>query len=129
MFLSLCYTALQWILQLAVLRGRSNEFKDLEVIVLRHELAILRRRTRRGRCRGRTGSASRPPAESCHGRNGAPSSSRRRRCSGGIDVWLRSGGRSHDELGVGRFDGTFARWSFGSRARIRTGAIQGSSAN
>ena len=46
-FLSLCYTALQWILQLAVLRGQSNEFKDLEIIVLRHELAILRRRTRR----------------------------------------------------------------------------------
>jgi hypothetical protein len=34
-------------LRLAVLRGRSNEFKDLEIIVLRHELAILRRRTRR----------------------------------------------------------------------------------
>jgi hypothetical protein len=34
-------------LQLALLRTRSNEFKDLEIVVLRHELAILRRRTRR----------------------------------------------------------------------------------
>ena len=47
MLLSLCYTVLQWILQLAALRFRSNEFKDLEIVVLRHELAILRRRTRR----------------------------------------------------------------------------------
>jgi hypothetical protein len=34
-------------LQLAVLRGRLNGFKDLEIVVLRHELAILRRGTRR----------------------------------------------------------------------------------
>ena len=47
MFLSLCYVVLRRILQLAVLHGRSNDFKDLEIVVLRHELAILRRRTRR----------------------------------------------------------------------------------
>jgi hypothetical protein len=35
------------VLQLAALRVRSNEFKDLEIVVLRHELAILRRRVRR----------------------------------------------------------------------------------
>jgi len=46
-FFSLCYTALRWMLQLMVLRSRSNEFKDLEIVVLRHELAILRRRIRR----------------------------------------------------------------------------------
>jgi transposase InsO family protein len=46
-FFSLCYAALRWLLQLAVLRVRSNEFKDLEIVVLRHELAILRRRSRR----------------------------------------------------------------------------------
>jgi putative transposase len=44
--LSLCYVVLQRILQLAALRFRSNEFKELEIVVLRHELAILRRRTR-----------------------------------------------------------------------------------
>jgi putative transposase len=46
-FLSLCYVVLRRVLQLAVLRCRSNEFKELEIVVLRHELAILRRRTRR----------------------------------------------------------------------------------
>ena len=47
MFFSLCYVALQWILQLVVLRVRSKDFKDLEIVVLRHELVILRRRSRR----------------------------------------------------------------------------------
>jgi hypothetical protein len=46
-FLWLCYAALRWILQLAALRVRSNEFKDLEIVVPRHELAVLRRRARR----------------------------------------------------------------------------------
>jgi putative transposase len=38
---------LRGVLQLAARRFRSNDFKDLEIVVLRHELAILRRRTRR----------------------------------------------------------------------------------
>jgi hypothetical protein len=45
-FLSLCYVVLRRVLQLAALRFRSNDHK-LEIVVLRHELAILRRRTRR----------------------------------------------------------------------------------
>src|SRR5258706_16322091 len=46
-------SAAQWrirhrqVLQLAVWRLRSNYLKELEIVVLRHELAILRRRTRR----------------------------------------------------------------------------------
>jgi putative transposase len=43
-FLSLCYTVVRWVGRLAVLRFRSNDFKDLEILVLRHELRILRRR-------------------------------------------------------------------------------------
>jgi hypothetical protein len=46
-FLSLCYVVLRWVLQLATLRLRSNECQELEIVVLRHELGILRRRTRR----------------------------------------------------------------------------------
>jgi putative transposase len=45
-FFSLCYVVLR-ILLLAALRTRSDDFKDLEIVVLRHELAILRRRTHR----------------------------------------------------------------------------------
>ena len=47
MLFSLCSAALRWMLELAVLRVRSNQVKDLEIVVLRHELAILRRRSRR----------------------------------------------------------------------------------
>ena len=47
MFLSLCYVVFRWVLQLATLRLRSNDCQALEIVVLRHELAILRRRTRR----------------------------------------------------------------------------------
>jgi hypothetical protein len=44
--LSVCYVGLQRVLQLVVLRFCSREFKELEIVVLRHELAILRRRGR-----------------------------------------------------------------------------------
>ena len=40
---SLCYLVLRRLLQLAALRFRSEEFKELEIVVLRHELAVLRR--------------------------------------------------------------------------------------
>ena len=43
MFWSLSYLVLRRLLQLAVLRFRSDEFKELEIVVLRHELAVLRR--------------------------------------------------------------------------------------
>src|SRR5713101_3662215 len=45
--LSLCYLVLRRVLGLAALRVQANDFKELEIVVLRHELAILRRRTRR----------------------------------------------------------------------------------
>src|SRR6266851_2787217 len=42
--MSFCYLILRRVLQLAVLRLRSDTFKELEIVVLRHELAVLRRR-------------------------------------------------------------------------------------
>jgi putative transposase len=41
--ISLCYLIVRRVLQLAVLRFRSDTFKELEIVVLRHELAVLRR--------------------------------------------------------------------------------------
>jgi putative transposase len=47
LFWSLCYLVFRCMLQLVLLRPRSRDFKELEIVVLRHELSVLRRQTRR----------------------------------------------------------------------------------
>jgi putative transposase len=47
LFWSLCYLVFRCVLQLVSLRPRSEDFKELEIVVLRHELSVLRRQTRR----------------------------------------------------------------------------------
>jgi hypothetical protein len=42
-FVSLVYLLFERALAVAELRVRSREFKELEIVVLRHELAVLRR--------------------------------------------------------------------------------------
>jgi transposase InsO family protein len=44
---SSCYLVLRRLLQLAALRVRSNDFKELEIVVRRHEVAILQRQRKR----------------------------------------------------------------------------------
>jgi hypothetical protein len=44
---SCCYMVMRQVFHLLALRFRSNNLKDLEILVLRHEIAILRRRTPR----------------------------------------------------------------------------------
>jgi putative transposase len=50
-FWSLCYVVLRRALQLAALRLRCDDFKELEIVVLRHELAVLRRQAGRPQLR------------------------------------------------------------------------------
>jgi putative transposase len=47
LFWSLCYLAFRCVLRLVLLRPRSSEFKELEIVVLRHQLAVLRRQASR----------------------------------------------------------------------------------
>ena len=44
-----CYRLVRLIVDLLVLRGRSDQSKDVEILVLRHQLAVLRRQTPRPR--------------------------------------------------------------------------------
>jgi putative transposase len=47
LFWSLGYFALRWLFQLLLLRPRSEDFKEMEIVVLRHELWVLRRQAGR----------------------------------------------------------------------------------
>ena len=47
MSLSFCYLVLRCVFQLVALRPHSDQFKELEIVVLRHELSVLRRQARR----------------------------------------------------------------------------------
>ena len=49
MLVSLVYLLFRRALAVAALRLRSREFKELEIVVLRHELAVLRRQIARPR--------------------------------------------------------------------------------
>ena len=51
MFWSVGYLALRCLLQLVLLRRRSEGFKELEIVVLRHELSVLHRHTGRPQLR------------------------------------------------------------------------------
>jgi hypothetical protein len=128
-FLTLCYVVLRRILQLAALRFQSNDLKELEIVVLRHELAILRRRTRR-------------PAMSWTDRLFLAAASRilpRARWRSfiitpgtlfaGIGGWWRSGGRTRVELGVRQSAVRSESLLFVSRETTRGGDINASSAS
>jgi hypothetical protein len=125
---SFCYLVLRRFLQLAALRVRSNDFKELEIVVLRHELAILRRQRKRpvlttvdrlflaaaSRClaRDRWRSFIITPAT----------------CFDGTGAWSRNGGPSRISVDH-RCDARFETSCSVSRETIRGGAINGLLAN
>ena len=51
MFWSFSYLVCRCVLQLVLLRRRDEAFKELEIVVLRHEFSVLRRQARRPQLR------------------------------------------------------------------------------
>ena len=84
MFISICYLVLRRVLQLATWRFRSSDFKELEIVVLRQEVAILRRRTRRPAMTWSDRLFLAAASRFLRAHAGGPLSSHRGRCFAGI---------------------------------------------
>jgi hypothetical protein len=128
---SFLYVALCRLLQLLVLLGRSERSKELEILVLRHELAIFRRQSRRARLRPLDRAILAALARALP-----------RSALGSLSVRPATLLRWHRELvkrrGRIRTDGRrggrrsiveYRCWLFGSHARTLAGVTDGSSAN
>jgi hypothetical protein len=87
MLSKLAYLTLCRSIQLLVLLARGDAAKDMEILVLRHQLTVLRRQTPRPRLEPAAGPCPRRSAASCPGPAGRASSSRPRRCCAGTGGW------------------------------------------
>ena len=125
---SLVYLALCRLVQLVVLLCRSERSKELEILLLRHELAILRRQPRRARLRPvdraiLAALARALPRSAWTSLSVSPTTLLR---------WHRQlvNRRYHTGCRGGRRSiGASTRWLFNLHARTRAGATDGSSAN
>jgi putative transposase len=117
------------VLQLVFLRPRSQDFKELEIVVLRHELAVLRRLTRRPQLttadRVFLAAASRLlPRSSWRSFLVTPATLLRRHRRLVARRWTYGGRGGRPPIGD-----EIARRSCGSRAKTRAGATSGSRAS
>ncbi len=127
---SFVYLALCRLVPLVVLLCRSERSKELEVLVLRHELAILRRSRGERRFDRSIGQSSRRSRGRYRGARGGVCRCVRRRCCAGIGSWSGGAGRIRTDGRGGRGSIVASRHLFfDSHARTRAGATDGSSAN
>ena len=121
------YFAFRALLGALVRSRRGLDVKDIELLVLRHELEVLRRQVARPKLRAadRGGDAP-PPTLLCAVRVW----SLRERCYVGIARWCAASGASRPaRAGVRRCPLRCGPWCCGWRGRIRAGAIGASVAN
>jgi hypothetical protein len=96
--LSFAYWVVRRLFELLILFGRSERAKELEILVLRHELQVLRRQVGRPRLRSADRVLLAALGQLFRG-GGARSWSSRRRCCAGIVTSFVAVGRT---IGVGR---------------------------
>jgi putative transposase len=130
LFASLLYVALRRLLQLVALCCRSREFRELEIVVLRHELAILRRQivrpTLRPADRAFLAAASRlVPRERWSSFFITPATL----CAGIASSWRGAGPTRGSDPAALDSALSSASWSCASGGRTRAGAISASRAS
>ena len=125
----LAYLTLCRSIQLLAMLARGDAAKDLEILVLRHQLTVLRRQAQRPRLepadRALLAAISRMLPRSCWSCFLVTP----RPCCAGTAAWSRAAGRTPAGVVGHRSAARSASWYIGSRARIRAGATSGSSAS
>jgi hypothetical protein len=92
MVMSLIYWALRRVLELIVARRRRDSTNEIELLVLRHELAVLRRQSPGHGSARRTERCWRRSAVCCRGNGGQVCSFGPRRCADGTATPSLAGG-------------------------------------
>jgi hypothetical protein len=126
---SFVYLALCRLVQLVVLLCRSERSKELETLVLRHELPILRRQPRRARLRPVDRAILAALARALPQSAWTSLSGRPARCFAGTASWSGGAGPIRTARGGRRSIGVSRRWLFDRHARTRVGVTGGSLAN
>jgi putative transposase len=94
----LAYLTLCRSIQLLVLLARSDTAKDLEILVLCHQLTVLRRQPPRPRLESADRALLAAVSRVLPGPAGSAYSSPRRRCCAAISGWSRARGKSRPPL-------------------------------
>jgi hypothetical protein len=99
---SFTYLAVRNLFALVLLLGRSDRSKELEILVLRHELTVLRRRSIRPRIEPADRALLAALSRALHAGCGRRSRCGRRRCCAGIGDSSRGAGRIRTSSRDGR---------------------------